>query len=161
MKRGPPGAPSRQCPPSSCFLNSPRTLVRMTTEWRLHTWCWESPCRSHRKRHFVEWKAWTCTTFSPWGSQLKVTSRVCVLSRVQHRDPVYCSPPGSSVHGIFPVRILQWVTISSSTRQSNLNPLYWERQNQNHLRVSGKKKSDKKPPGSIFREVGRRNPGHL
>ena len=29
-----------------------------------------------------------------------------------------CSPPGSSVHGIFPVRILEWVTISFSRASS-------------------------------------------
>ena len=27
-------------------------------------------------------------------------------------DPMDCSPPGSSVHGIFQVRILEWVAIS-------------------------------------------------
>ena len=30
------------------------------------------------------------------------------------RDPMDCSLPGSSVHGIFQVRILQWVAISFS-----------------------------------------------
>ena len=29
-------------------------------------------------------------------------------------DPVDCSPPGSSVHGILQARILEWVAISSS-----------------------------------------------
>ena len=29
-------------------------------------------------------------------------------------DPMDCSPPGSSVHGTFQVRILEWVAISSS-----------------------------------------------
>ena len=29
-------------------------------------------------------------------------------------DPINCSPPGFSVHGIFPSRILEWVTISFS-----------------------------------------------
>ena len=29
-------------------------------------------------------------------------------------DPTDCSPPGSSVHGIFQARILEWVAISSS-----------------------------------------------
>ena len=29
-------------------------------------------------------------------------------------DPMDCSPPGSSVHGIFQARILEWVVISSS-----------------------------------------------
>ena len=29
-------------------------------------------------------------------------------------DPTDCSPPGSSVYGIFQARILEWVVISSS-----------------------------------------------
>ena len=29
-------------------------------------------------------------------------------------DPMDCSPPGSSVHGIFQARILEWVVIPSS-----------------------------------------------
>ena len=33
-------------------------------------------------------------------------------------DPVHCGPPGSSVHGIFPARILEWVAISSSRGSS-------------------------------------------
>ena len=37
---------------------------------------------------------------------------VCVLSRVQLGDPVDCSLPGSSVHGISQARMLEWVTIS-------------------------------------------------
>ena len=30
------------------------------------------------------------------------------------RDTMDCSPPGSSVHGIFQARVLEWVTMSSS-----------------------------------------------
>ena len=33
-------------------------------------------------------------------------------------DPVDCSPPGSSVHGILQARILEWVAISSSSGYS-------------------------------------------
>ena len=33
-------------------------------------------------------------------------------------DPMDCSPPGSSVHGILQARILEWVAISSSWRSS-------------------------------------------
>ena len=33
-------------------------------------------------------------------------------------DPMDCSPPGSSVHGIFQARKLEWVAISSSRRSS-------------------------------------------
>ena len=29
-------------------------------------------------------------------------------------DPMDCSPPGSSVHGLLQTRILEWVAISSS-----------------------------------------------
>ena len=37
----------------------------------------------------------------------------CVLlSRIQFCDPMNCSPPGSSVHGIFQARIVEWFTIS-------------------------------------------------
>ena len=31
-------------------------------------------------------------------------------------DPMDCSPPGSSVHGILQARILEWVAISLSKR---------------------------------------------
>jgi len=34
-----------------------------------------------------------------------------VLSRVQLCNPMDCSPPGSSVHGILLARILEWVAI--------------------------------------------------
>ena len=37
-----------------------------------------------------------------------------VLSRLTLHNPMDCSPPGSSVHGIFQARILEWVVISSS-----------------------------------------------
>ena len=33
-------------------------------------------------------------------------------------NPVDCSPPGSSVHGVFQARILEWVAISSSRGSS-------------------------------------------
>ena len=37
---------------------------------------------------------------------------VCILSLVWlFRDPMNCKPPGSSVHGIFQAKILEWVAI--------------------------------------------------
>ena len=45
--------------------------------------------------------------------------RVCVFSHVLTLcDPMGCSPPGTSVHGISQVRILQWVAISFSRKSS-------------------------------------------
>ena len=45
---------------------------------------------------------------------------VCVLtqSRLTLFDPMDCSLPVSSIHGIFPARILEWVAISSSSGSS-------------------------------------------
>ena len=43
---------------------------------------------------------------------------VCMLSCVWLFDPVDCSPPDSSVHGIFRARILEWVAISYSRGSS-------------------------------------------
>ena len=42
---------------------------------------------------------------------------VCI-SHVRLCNPLDCSPPGSSVHGIFQARILEWVAISFSSRSS-------------------------------------------
>ena len=38
-------------------------------------------------------------------------------------DPVGCSPPGSSVHGIFQARVLEWFAISFSRGSSRLRDL--------------------------------------
>ena len=42
----------------------------------------------------------------------------CVQLRLTLCDPMDCSPPGSSVHGIFQARILEWVAISFSKESS-------------------------------------------
>ena len=47
---------------------------------------------------------------------------VLSLSRVQLCDPVDCSPPGSSVHGILQARMLEWVAIPFSSIMGT-NPL--------------------------------------
>ena len=36
-------------------------------------------------------------------------------------DPMDCSPPGSSVHGIYQARILEWIAISFSVLYGDLN----------------------------------------
>ena len=52
----------------------------------------------------------------------------CVLCLVSQLclavcDPIDCSPPGSSVHGVLQARILEWVTMYSSRGSSQ--PRYW------------------------------------
>ena len=44
-------------------------------------------------------------------------------------NPMGCSPPGSSVHGIFQARILEWITISysrgsSQPRDQTMSPTF-------------------------------------
>ena len=50
-----------------------------------------------------------------WWFSHKVVSDSC--------DPMDCSPPGSSVHGIFQARILEWIAISFSRGSSK--PRNW------------------------------------
>jgi len=38
-------------------------------------------------------------------------------------DPMDCSPPGPSVHGIFQARVLEWVAIAFSMQWYSLNLL--------------------------------------
>ena len=42
------------------------------------------------------------------------------------RDPMDCSPPGSSVHGIFQARVLEWGAIAFSNNDDNLVKYFGE-----------------------------------
>ena len=48
-----------------------------------------------------------------WGGGM---GDVYVFSCIQLCDPMDCSPPGSSVHGILQARIVEWVAISHSRK---------------------------------------------
>ena len=50
---------------------------------------------------------------SPWFLIcLEQASKLSCSAMFDFCDPLNCSPPGSSVHGIFQARILEWVAIS-------------------------------------------------
>ena len=55
-------------------------------------------------------------------SIFECTEKLCVLSHFSHIwlfcDPIDCSPPGSSVHGILQARIQEWVTMPFSRGSS-------------------------------------------
>ena len=68
-----------------------------------------------------------CPTVSDHSVVLVVQS----LSCIQRCDPVDCGPPGSSVHGIFQARMLEWVVISSSEGSSQLR-------NRTHVSCTGR-----------------------
>ena len=76
--------------------------------------------------------------FCPWDSPGKNTGvgaisfynswewkvKVKLLSRVRLHDPMDCSPPGSSIHGIFQARILEWGAITFSGLRLTISK-YW------------------------------------
>ena len=49
---------------------------------------------------------------------MQLSVKVKPLGRVRLCDPVDCSPPGSSVHGILQARVLEWAVISFSRGSS-------------------------------------------
>ena len=53
------------------------------------------------------------------GGEGKITDCVYAQTCPALCDSMDCSPPDSSVHGIVPARILEWVAIPSSRRSSN------------------------------------------
>ena len=55
---------------------------------------------------------------STWCVQA-IERKMKLLSRVRLCDPIDCSPPGSSIHGILQARILVWVAISFSRGSSD------------------------------------------
>ena len=90
-------------------------------------WAWQGVSREHTAP-----KLWvscegisirlTLLDFLPCWSCVSVCMCVCACAHIQSRlalcNPMYCSPPGSCVHGIFQARILEWVAISFSRESS-------------------------------------------
>ena len=74
-------------------------------------WVWVSLCffrfGCHETCHACLQLAWRWHFV--WQVKVLVTQLCPTLC-----DPMDCSPPGSSVHGIFQARILEWVAISYS-----------------------------------------------
>ena len=68
-----------------------------------------------------EGRATNCSRFFQTGSRQSFPLHVIVLITQLHQtlcDPMHCSPPGPSVHGISQARILQWVAIPFSRAPS-------------------------------------------
>ena len=95
------GRDSREKPSSSCLL--PSTSQRM----RLYTQHTSTPT------HVLVSLGRQRISFCSIRKECEVTQSCPTLC-----DPVDCSPPGSSVHGILQARILEWVAISFSLGSS-------------------------------------------
>ena len=89
---------------------------------------------------------------------MKVTAKstvgvcVCVCDSVMSDSlqPMDCSPPGSSVHGILQSRILKWVAMSFSNYQAGSNLIPWTLKSGNF--PAGKISAGKKFPVGNFPE---------
>ena len=56
------------------------------------------------------------------GDEPYVCVCICAQSCLTLCDPMHCSPPGSSVHGIFQARILESESVSCSVVSDSLQP---------------------------------------
>ena len=106
--------------------------------------CSHSSKSCHHHLHLHPWSSWLnyglwhLATPSPHPSELARLStllqkdgierkwkKVKLLSRVWLCEPMDCSLPGSSVHGIFQARVLEWVAISFSRGSSQPRDRTW------------------------------------
>ena len=101
------------------------TVHGVAKSWtRLSNWAWmhASPREKYIQIHL--WTSWVWWVFE------NVLNDVGVLVTWLYPplcDPMDCSPPGFSVHGILQARILEWVAISFSkwVAISFSNDVYW------------------------------------
>ena len=66
--------------------------------------------------HYLTWDIWF--SFIHKNTFDVQTVQACVLSHIWLCDPMDCSPPGSSVHGISQAKIVEQVAISFSSGSS-------------------------------------------
>ena len=73
--------------------------------------------RTHRVRLLFLWILFYTHQFAltiEFSLYTKVKDNEVTQLRLTFCDPVDCSPPGYSIHGIFQARVLEWVAISFS-----------------------------------------------
>ena len=80
---------------------------------RLSATLWTMACQAPLSMGFSRQEYWSGLAFPSPVIKYGV-SEVKLLSRVWLCDPMDCSLPGSSVHGIFQARVLEWGAISFS-----------------------------------------------
>ena len=89
-------------------LISPLSSSDKWGNWKEHK---EPPCYPAGLLSFPLHKAWVG---AKWAKQQQYVACSDAQSCLTLCDPVDCSPPGSSVHGISQARMLEWVVISFS-----------------------------------------------
>ena len=72
--------------------------------------------RSRARLAFIRTAGCSCESVLRVKVKVKSLSRVRLFATPWTCDPVDCSPPGSSVHGILQARVLEWGSSSSRDR---------------------------------------------
>ena len=85
---------------------------------------WEGFCCGEGMQFPTEKSEWSSGRL-PVGWEWSETWKCWSLSHVWLCDPMDCSPPGFSVHGILQARILDWVAISFSRGSSQPRDWTW------------------------------------
>ena len=73
-----------------------------------------SPIPGILQARTLEWVAISFSNAWKWKVKVKVKVKVKMKSYPTLSDPMDCSLPGSSIHGIFQARILEWGAIAFS-----------------------------------------------
>ena len=73
----------------------------------------------------INYPVHTKSTLTMGSAQGKKVKMVVTQSRLTLCDPMDCSPPGSSIHGIIQASILEWVAIPFSRISSQLRDQTW------------------------------------
>ena len=87
--------------------------------------CW---CFIHINLFIFLKLTWHCLLGTGQRTNCRRCMRACVLSHLSYLilcDPMDCSLPGSSVHGILQARILEWVAMPSSKGSSQPSVKPW------------------------------------
>ena len=106
------------------------SFIRFSLKWLIPAWMWHNMLlqkpniKKATWKYFVENFRVDFKEFSTWLS----IKPMCLCAQLFQSCPTICNPmdyslPGSSVHGIFQARILEWVAITSSRGSSQ--PRYW------------------------------------
>ena len=114
---------TRNVPSQISFLSASPLAFIWYENWK-NVFCWGSWLSPEiLGREEIPWFLLVRRCFSLSEKWVLVTQSCPTLY-----DPMDCSPPGSSVHGILQARILEWVAIPFSRRSSppmNQNHISW------------------------------------
>ena len=92
-----------------------KVKVKSLSRVQLFATPWTVAYQAPLSMGFSRQEYWSGLPFPSESMKMKRESEVTQLC-LTLRDPMNCSPPGSSVHGIFQPRVLEWGAIAFSVK---------------------------------------------